>query len=160
MSIIVTAVVMILLFLRPEEAIGLSLVVDQPLNARNQEDGFKLFDVTTGLPETVVITSQVRFEGGAEVVPTAAVDIIQESGEAGFTDVLALSLPVRATTSEALTVPQGTLLLDVVLEGIKVLPVGGGFAYGYDGVTQTGGLVKFTLKYTPPPITGDYERVP
>ena len=148
-AIIVTSIVTILLFLRPDEAIGLSVVVDQPLNDRNSERGFKLLDAATGLPETVVITSEVRFVGGAEIVPSAAVDIIQESGQTGFTEVLAVSLPVRATTGEALTVPQGTLLLDVLLEGIKTFPVGPGFGYGYDGVSQTGGLIKFTLRYTP-----------
>lgn len=151
-AIIVTAVVTTLLFLSPDEAVGLSLVVNQPANDRNSESGFKILDPSTGLPETVVIKSEVRFDGGTEVAPSAAVDIIRENGAAGFIDVTALPIPVRPATGEALTVAQGTLLVDVVLEGIKKFPVGAGFAYGYDGLTQTGGLIQITLRYTPPPI--------
>ena len=33
----------------------------------------------------------------------------------------------------------------------------GGFGYGYDGQGSTGGLIKYTLNYTPPPIAGDYK---
>ena len=85
---------MVLLFLRPEAALGIALVVEQPQNDRNSEPGFKLLDETTGKPETVTIKAEVRFDGGTEIFKSATLDIVQETGDARFVDVVGLALPI------------------------------------------------------------------
>ena len=157
---------MALLFLRPDTAVGLKLVVDQPVNERNSERGFKLLDPNTNLPEAIVIQATVKFEGSTEIVPSAQLDIIQETGDERFLPITNLPLPVEPVTSGDLTdlLPQSgdgaKLFVDVLFNAVKQFPIDSSFGYGYglgfDGVGVTSGVIQYILTYTPPPFTGDY----
>ena len=164
-ALMVTGLVMALLFLRPDEVVGLSLSVDQPpINDRNSQNGFKLLDSATGRPEIVVFGASVQFDGGNKIVTAASLDIVQSTGDQRFSDVIALTLPVEEITSGDLTslLPasgdgnQGTLLVDVIFTDVSVFPIDGGFGYGYNGLGNSNGLIKYILYYTPPPFIGDY----
>ena len=161
-ALLVTALVMVLLFLRPDSALGLAVVVEQLENVRNQRFGFKL-------AEPVLIKAEVRFEGGAQIITadSATLDITQVTGDPGFLSVTSLKLPVREVTDENLTAQlpvdsngdtQGTLFATVVFDAVKIVPADSdpAFAYAYDGVGETGGVIGYILTYTPPPIVGDY----
>ena len=58
-ALLVTGIVMVLLFLRPESALGLTVDVDAVKKFEGFPAGFKLLDPNTGQPETVVINAEV-----------------------------------------------------------------------------------------------------
>ena len=116
-----------------------------------------------------MIKAEVRFEGGAQIITadSATLDITQVTGDPGFLSVTSLKLPVREVTDENLTAQlpvdsngdtQGTLFATVVFDAVKIVPADSdpAFAYAYDGVGETGGVIGYILTYTPPPIVGDY----
>ena len=64
-SVLVTVIVMSLLFLRPDPALGLTVAVDSPQNERNNLTGFTL-------GESVVITARINLEGAVENIASAS----------------------------------------------------------------------------------------
>ena len=58
-ALLVTGIVMVLLFLRPESALGLTVDVDAVKKFEGFPAGFKLLDPNTGQPETVVINAEI-----------------------------------------------------------------------------------------------------
>jgi hypothetical protein len=149
-AVVVTGIVMALLFLHPDQVLGLSVAVDPPQNERNSLAGFKL-------AEPVVITARINLEGELENIASAALDITQISGGLGFDAVADVDLPVSEVSGQVVALPQGTLVVDVVFADITAVKPVDGSAYGYQGGGVSGGVITYTLTYTPPSIQGDYE---
>ena len=149
-SVLVTTVVMALLFLRPDPAFGLTVAVDPPENERNNLSGFQL-------GEPVVLTARINLEGELENIESATLDLTQISGDAGYTNVVALDLPIDVVTGQVVVVAQGTLVVDVAHTEVEIVPPINGNAYGYQGSGQSGGVITYTLTYTPPLVRGFYE---
>lgn len=149
-SVLVTAIVMSLLFLRPDPALGLTVAVDSPQNERNNLTGFTL-------GESVVITARINLEGAVENIASAKLSLTQNAGDPGFTNVVAVGLPIDEVTGDSVALPQGTLVVDVVYTEVTIIPPANGYAYGYQGGGVSGGVITYTLTYTPPSIGGDYE---
>jgi len=150
-SLLVTAMVMLFLFLRPGEALGgLVVQVDSPQNERNQQAGHKL-------GEAITIAGSVDFEGGGDVVTAVTFSVTQNTGDAGFTPLGPVSIPLEAGT-HTLTIGQGTLSVDVAFSQLKRVSVTGGYGYGYNGVPGgiRGGKISHAINYTPPTVAGDY----
>ncbi len=162
LALAVTAVIVVILFLRPDAALGVFVTAADPVNARNNLSGF-----TTG--DEIVFTGDVNFDGKAEGIISVTLDIIQTGDvDLGFAPVEGLSLPIQEVTDldisslmhAASTSPQskqGTLKLTVIFDAVKTFGQGTGYAYGYDDGNTDPGNILFVLKYTPPPILGDYE---
>ena len=159
LALAVTAVVVVILFLRPNAALGLAVNVTDPVNSANGLSGFKL-------GEEVVITGDVNFEGGPERVVDVTLDIIQSGDvDPAFKNVIGLSLPIDEVTDLDISsqmhavsgTAQGTLKLTVILDAVKRFQLGNGYAYGYDDGSTDSGNIRVILKYTPPSIAGDYQ---
>ena len=177
-SIVVTGIVMVLLFLRPDSALGLTVDANAVKKFDGLPAGFKLLDPATGQPETVVIEAEVVLSGGEFTdITKATLAIAQTSGTAGFKDfgtgdndgpAVTLPLPAApnhtAISDEELTsqLPdnggsdQGLLFVDVEL--VNASADAFGYGYGYRGL-KGGGKVKFVIRYTPPSLAGDYSAV-
>ena len=97
LALAVTAVIVVILFLRPDAALGFAVNVTDPVNDRNSQPGFKL-------GEEVVFTGDVNFEAGAERVIDVTLDIIR-TGDANlaFVNVTGLSLPLQEVTDLDIT---------------------------------------------------------
>lgn len=168
-SLVVTAIVMVLLFLRPDAAAGLTVSVDTPQNARNGLAGFKL-------GEPVIIRTSVGFIGQPDIVVESSLTIIQETGDAGYVNITGdktVDLPIglhsgtgddisdRLPTSGG--VRQGKLIFTGDFKSIIKFGVGGfggfGYGYGYKSAEGTSGIIEYVLEYTPPAIAGDYKAV-
>ena len=165
---------MVLLFLRPESALGLTVDVDAVKKFEGFPAGFKLLDPNTGQPETVVINAEIslaELEFGQ--VTSATLGISQTTGDGGFknfgaTEVdpaVELPLPTapnytaivgRELTSslpESGGKPQGKLVVDVEL--VQLIPDAFGYGYWYRGKLG-GGRIKITIRYIPPELAGTY----
>ena len=175
-SLLITAIVLALLFLRPSPALGLTVDVDAVKKFSGFDAGFKLLDPDTGQPETVIIDADANLAGGEVAdIDRATLDIVQLSGDAGFIDfsgtgsdpAVLLPLPVAPDylaieffdVTSGLPVDstgdtQGLLFVDVQL--VNVIGDDLGFGYGYRG-QQGGGSIRFKIKYTPPQIAGTYQ---
>ena len=95
-SVIATAIVMVLLFLRPDSALGLSVTIDTPQNSRNSLQGFKL-------DEPVVIKANIKLQGNFEDIQTATLALEQITGDAGYLPVTGgtvISLPYRGRNQQ------------------------------------------------------------
>ena len=156
-SLAVTGLVMMLIFLRPGSALGLSVIVDTPENPRNGLSGFTL-------GEAVMIHAEVNLEGKEETITSVTLEIVQTDGDSGFID-LVVNLPaVEGTFDITDQLPldatgdrQGSASVEVFFEDVTVTTNGYGYGYGYGyRGEQGGGTIKFWITYTPPGIAGDY----
>ena len=161
LALVVTGVIVIILLLRPEQALGLFVNVVQPLNDRNSQPGFTL-------GEEIVFTGDLNFKGDEGAVHTVTLDIVYRTGDGSFADVIGLDLPLGETTDEDFSGQmhersgkvEGKLLVTVIFDAVKIFDVSGanGYGYGYDpGSTDKDGNILYILRYTPPEIPGDYE---
>lgn len=163
-SLAVTGLVMTLIFLSPGSALGLTVAIDTPENARNGEAGFTL-------GEALVIPAQVNLAGEEEQIQSITLDIAQVSGDSGFV-AAQVDLPAEVGTfdlSSQLT--QGSLSVAVTFNDVTKayygyapdLNFGYGYGYGYIGGSGAGyvgsagaGSINFAITYTPLGIAGDY----
>jgi hypothetical protein len=159
LALAVTAVIVVILFLRPDSALGLAVNVTNPVNSTNGQPGFKL-------GEEVVFTGDVNFEGGPERVIDVTLDIIQSGDvDPAFANVIGLSLAIQEVTDldvsdlmhQASGTTQGTLNLTVILDAVKTIKLTNGYAYGYDDGSTDSGSILIILKYIPPSLPGDYQ---
>ena len=161
LALLVIGVVMALLFLRPDSALGLTVEVsavkkfpDFPAPA-----GFKLGD-------PVIINADVGLQGDFEPIKKVTLTVAQDTGDAGFTG-FTVNLPfpqapnyapiASADISGSLPVvggqTQGKLFVDVRL--VETTPDPFGYGYGYRGKLGDG-FIKYTITYVPPKIRGTY----
>ena len=174
-SVLITGLVMIFLFLRPGEAFGLNVEVEAEKKFANFPAGFQL-------AERVLITADVVInEGEFAKITGATFEVKTADGGAGFINFEngvpnpAVNLPLPTSgdidsagnnfsiefqelTSQLPTsggLAQGKLFYDVFLSTADTLPDAFGYGYGYQG-QQGGGRIKFTIKYHPPEIVGKY----
>ena len=160
---------MVLLFLRPESALGLSVDV-------NAVKKFPNFPAPAGfkIDEPVIIDATIELrQGEFGPITRATVEVSQLTGDGGYLDFgagkadpaidLPLPTPPNYTAIEFFDLSdklpelsgetQGLLFADVDL--VQILPDAFGYGYGYRG-QQGGGSIKFKIKYTPPGIVGTY----
>ncbi len=161
-ALIVTGVATVLLFLRPQAAVGFSLLVEQPANVRNSESGFRVLDPTTGKPDVVPISSSLQFDGEPRLVKSATLDIEMETGDPSFKDEIGLNLPLEPVTGDDITDQLANSgdgssgSVSLTADAVKKVQQGINYFYGYDGIGETGGIFTWDVAYVPPPFTGDY----
>ena len=150
-ALLVIGIVMVLLFLRPESALGLTVDVNAVKKFEGFTAGFKL-DEGTGQPETVVIEAKINLpEGEFQDIVKATLDIETADGGSGFLNVSAVELPLPASTGDPVIdreltdqITQGQLFVDAKL--VRLVPDAFGYGYGYRAIGGKG-FIKFTLRY-------------
>ncbi len=170
-SLIITGVVMVLLFLRPDSALGLTVDVSATKKFESFPAGFKLLDPATGQPEEVTFIGNVVLAGGEFTdITKVTLSISQTAGDPGYVNfggATAVNVPLptppnyieiigQELTSQLPTSGgqrQGQLFSDVVLNNTQ--PDAFGYGYGYRG-KQGGGVIEVDFGYTPPSIAGKY----
>ena len=150
-SLIITGIVMVLLFLWPDSALGLTVDVSATKKFEGFAAGFKLLDPATGQPEVIEIHGEVVLAGGEFTdITKATFGISQTAGDPGYVNfggTTAVNVPLPAApnhadiTNQELTsqlpssggTTQGQLFVDVKL--VNTIPNAFGYGYGYRGGT-------------------------
>ena len=166
-ALAVTAVVMALLFLRPDSALGLTVDVDAQAK-------FEGFPAAVPLDQPQIIGVEINLpEGEFQAITSATLGIVQTTGAGVFIDfgsggdpTVVIPLPVGPNfdkivfedLSDQLPVDgggntQGKLFVDVEL--VRAIADAFGYGYGYRG-GRGGGLIQITMSYTPPSLSGVY----
>ena len=159
-ALIITGIAMVLLFLRPQTAVGLSLSAVQ---LAHNDSGFKVLDPATGKPQVVPISGSLQFDGEPGLVKSATLDIEMETGDPSFKDEIGIKLPLEPVTGEDITNQLGnsgdgsTGSVDLTSDSVKKVQQGNNYFYPYDALGQTSGILSWLANYVPPPFTGDYK---
>jgi len=144
-SLTVTAVVMVFLFLRPGPALGLTL--DTEANVK-----FPGFTAGFALDEFATVNSTFNLEGAFEPISRVTVTITRLSGTGGFTDfTFNAPLPVAPDydpvidSDQSSQAPQGNLKVGSSFdEDVRELD----FGYGYGYLGELGaGIITVTTRY-------------
>ena len=140
--------VIALLLLRPDQAMGLSVDV---VASKDGDTAQTMF----AQGEDVTIDVQVDLEGREEEFVSAAFEVSQTEGEAGFTGII-IDLPTEEGDYVTGAPPEnvnpdsvGSARLKVVYEGVS--PGSNGSAMSYSG-----GKIVYSIIYSPPEIGGNY----
>ena len=140
--------VIALLFLRPDQALGLSVDV---VTSKNGDAGQTMF----AQGEDVTIAIEVDLEGRQEELASATFEVRQVEGESGFTGII-IDLPTGQGDYVTGGPPEGvdpdsvgSARLNVAHDGIS--PGSSGSAMSYSG-----GKIVYSIVYSPPEFGGDY----
>ena len=115
-ALLVTGIVMVLLFLRPESALGLTVEVDAVKKFEGFPAGFKLLDPNTDQPETVVINAEVslaELEFGRVTSATLGIETRSSSFSASLDD--GSGSPTAATGIFTLNAARTELAVSITL---------------------------------------------
>ena len=140
--------ILVLLLLRPDQALGLSVDV---VASKNGDAGQSMF----AQDEDVTIDIEVDLEGREEELVSATFVVRQAEGESGFTGII-IDLPTGQGDYVTGGPPEGvdpdsvgSARLNVAYDGIS--PGSSGSAMSYSG-----GKIVYSIVYSPPEIGGSY----
>lgn len=140
--------ILVLLLLRPDQALGLSVDV---VASKNGDASQSMF----AQGEDVTIDIEVDLEGREEELVSATFEVRQVEGQPGFTGMI-IELPTEEGGYVTGGPPEGvdpdsvgSARLNVAYDGIS--PGSSGSAMSYSG-----GKIVYSIIYSPPEIGGDY----
>ena len=145
---LVACFILVLLLLRPDQALGLSVDV---VASKNGDASQSMF----AQGEDVTIDIEVDLEGREEELVSATFEVRQAEGESGFTGII-IDLPTGQGDYVTGGPPEGvdpdsvgSARMNVAYDGIS--PGSSGSAMSYSG-----GMIVYSIIYSPPEIGGSY----